>query len=462
MKTVYVCENCEYSTSKWIGKCPVCGQFSIVETEVEEEKKPSKSKEAKSTGAKVAKLYSGAPTRAQSLRNIEYPKHIRYSTGNGEFDRVLGGGVVEGSVVLLSGEPGIGKSTLLLQICEYVGRSNKILYVSGEESASQIKLRAGRLGVDCADLFVLCETNINRILEETDEFSPKLIIIDSIQTIYDDDVNSMPGTVTQVKQSAMLLINKAKESGLAVIIIGHVNKDGAIAGPKVLEHMVDAVLYFEGDKQHAYRIIRAAKNRFGSTNEIGVFEMTDEGLEEIPNPSEMLLSQRPLGVSGSCAACVIEGSRPIIAEIQALVNPTVFPAPRRMTAGLDYNRVSLLLAVLEKRLGQRFSSLDVYMNVAGGLRLDEPSCDIAAALALLSSLRDAPVPDELIAFGEIGLAGECRAVAGAELRLAEAVRLGFTKVAIPYKAAENLKKRYNGIDLIPIRSVFDLLKILGL
>lgn len=462
MKTVYVCENCEYSTSKWIGKCPVCGQFSIVETEVEEEKKPSKSKEGKSTGAKVAKLYSGAPTRAQSLRNIEYPKHIRYSTGNGEFDRVLGGGVVEGSVVLLSGEPGIGKSTLLLQICEYVGRSNKILYVSGEESASQIKLRAGRLGVDCADLFVLCETNINRILEETDEFSPKLIIIDSIQTIYDDDVNSMPGTVTQVKQSAMLLINKAKESGLAVIIIGHVNKDGAIAGPKVLEHMVDAVLYFEGDKQHAYRIIRAAKNRFGSTNEIGVFEMTDEGLEEIPNPSEMLLSQRPLGVSGSCAACVIEGSRPIIAEIQALVNPTVFPAPRRMTAGLDYNRVSLLLAVLEKRLGQRFSSLDVYMNVAGGLRLDEPSCDIAAALALLSSLRDAPVPDELIAFGEIGLAGECRAVAGAELRLAEAVRLGFTKVAIPYKAAENLKKRYNGIELIPIRSVFDLLKILGL
>lgn len=462
MKTVYVCENCEYSTSKWIGKCPVCGQFSIVETEVEEEKKPSKSKEGKSTGAKVAKLYSGAPTRSQSLRNIEYPKHIRYSTGNGEFDRVLGGGVVEGSVVLLSGEPGIGKSTLLLQICEYVGRSNKILYVSGEESASQIKLRAGRLGVDCADLFVLCETNINRILEETDEFSPKLIIIDSIQTIYDDDVNSMPGTVTQVKQSAMLLINKAKESGLAVIIIGHVNKDGAIAGPKVLEHMVDAVLYFEGDKQHAYRIIRAAKNRFGSTNEIGVFEMTDEGLEEIPNPSEMLLSQRPLGVSGSCAACVIEGSRPIIAEIQALVNPTVFPAPRRMTAGLDYNRVSLLLAVLEKRLGQRFSSLDVYMNVAGGLRLDEPSCDIAAALALLSSLRDAPVPDELIAFGEIGLAGECRAVAGAELRLAEAVRLGFTKVAIPYKAAENLKKRYNGIELIPIRSVFDLLKILGL
>lgn len=462
MKTVYVCENCEYSTSKWIGKCPVCGQFSIIETEVEEEKKPSKSKDSKSVSGKVAKLYTGMSSRAQSLKNVEYPKHIRYSTGNGEFDRVLGGGVVEGSVVLLSGEPGIGKSTLLLQICEHVGSSNRILYVSGEESASQIKLRAGRLGVDCEDLFVLCETNINRILEETEAFQPKLVIIDSIQTIYDDDVNSMPGTVTQVKQSAMLLINKAKESGLAVLIIGHVNKDGAIAGPKVLEHMVDAVLYFEGDKQHAYRIIRAAKNRFGSTNEIGVFEMTDEGLEEIPNPSEMLLSQRPLGVSGSCAACVIEGTRPIIAEIQALVNPTVFPAPRRMTAGLDYNRVSLLLAVLEKRLGQRFSSLDVYMNVAGGLKLEEPSCDIAVALALLSSLRDAPVPDDLIAFGEIGLAGECRAVAGAELRLAEAVRLGFTKVAIPYKAVENLKKRYNGVEIIPIRSVFDLLKILGL
>ena len=305
----------------------------------------------------------------------------------------------------MSGEPGIGKSTLLLQVCKTLCEGNRVLYVSGEESPSQIKLRARRLDVSGDDISVLAETNINKIIPEIDVNSADVVIIDSIQTMYDDELVSAPGTVTQVKQSAMQLITKAKTDGVSIIIVGHVNKDGAIAGPKVLEHMVDAVLYFEGDKQHIFRLVRAAKNRFGSTNEIGVFEMLDNGLNEVPNPSEMLMEQRRTDVSGSCAVCVIEGSRPIIAEIQALTSPTAYPSPRRMSAGIDYNRLALLLAVLEKRLGLKFSTQDVYLNVAGGLRLDEPSADMAAALALISSLRDIPVPEDLIAFGEIGLTG---------------------------------------------------------
>jgi len=460
MKTQFICGNCEYTTSKWVGRCPMCGEWnSMVEKLLEPEEK-KKSQINRHSPVKSQNFQS----KSTKISDIKYSDRFRFSTGIGEFDRVLGGGVVEGSVVLLSGEPGIGKSTLLLQICNSVSENAGILYVSGEESAPQIKLRAERLGITSNNLSVLCETNINVISNEVEAVNPKIVIIDSIQTMYDDNLSSMPGTVTQVKQSAMCMINLAKTLGVAVIIVGHVNKDGAIAGPKVLEHMVDSVLYFEGNKQLLYRIIRAAKNRFGSTNEIGVFEMGDGGLTEVPNPSEMLLSQRPHGVSGSCAVCVMEGTRPIIAEIQALVNSSPTPSPRRMTSGIDYNRSALLLAVLEKRLGLRFSTLEVYLNVTGGLQLYETASDMPTALALISSLKDVPIPEDLIVFGEIGLAGECRSVVGMELRVNEAIRLGFKTIAVPYRAAQKLKATYNnkGIEIVPVRGVYDLIKLLGL
>ncbi len=458
MKTQYICTNCEYTTSKWMGKCPLCGEWNTLEErelEVEEKKKSPIRKPSATDGLNLR-------SKSNKIKDITYSDCFRFSTGIGEFDRVLGGGIVEGSVVLISGEPGIGKSTLLLQICNSVGESAGILYVSGEESAPQIKLRAERLGVVSDNLSILCESNINHISSEIEMLKPKVVIIDSIQTMYDDNLSSMPGTVTQVKQSAMCMISIAKSLGIAVIIVGHVNKDGAIAGPKVLEHMVDSVLYFEGNKQHLYRIIRAAKNRFGSTNEIGVFEMCDVGLVEVPNPSEMLLSQRPHGVSGSCAVCVMEGTRPIIAEIQALVNSSPTPSPRRMTSGIDYNRSALLLAVLEKRLGLKFSSLEVYLNVTGGLQLFETASDMATALALISSLKDVPIPEDLIVFGEIGLAGECRTVVGMDLRINEAIRLGFKTIAVPSRSAQNLKKQYSNVEIVPIRSVYDLKVLLGL
>lgn len=458
MKTQYVCNNCEYTTSKWLGKCPLCGEWNTLEEVVVEKEDKKRSSISKPKASDALNFSS----KATKVKDIRYSDCFRFSTGIGEFDRVLGGGIVEGSVVLLSGEPGIGKSTLLLQICSSVGETAGILYVSGEESAPQIKLRAERLGVTSDNLSILCESNINNISSEIESIKPKVVIIDSIQTMYDDNLSSMPGTVTQVKQSAMCMISIAKSLGIAVIIVGHVNKDGAIAGPKVLEHMVDSVLYFEGNKQHLYRIIRAAKNRFGSTNEIGVFEMGDSGLTEVPNPSEMLLSQRPHGVSGSCAVCVMEGTRPIIAEIQALVNSSPTPSPRRMTSGIDYNRSALLLAVLEKRLGLKFSSLEVYLNVTGGLQLYETASDMATALALISSLKDVPIPEDLIVFGEIGLAGECRSVVGMELRINEAIRLGFKTIAVPSRSAQKLKKQYSNVEIVPIRSVYDLKGLLGL
>ena len=455
-KTNYICTNCGSVTAKWFGKCPDCGEWNTLEECAPVSPQPQKT----SPASKNSKKYTiPERSRAVPISKVEFPQYMRFSTGIGEFDRVLGGGLVKGSVVLLSGEPGIGKSTLLLQVCKTLCEGNRVLYVSGEESPSQIKLRARRLDVSGDDISVLAETNINKIIPEIDVNSADVVIIDSIQTMYDDELVSAPGTVTQVKQSAMQLITKAKTDGVSIIIVGHVNKDGAIAGPKVLEHMVDAVLYFEGDKQHIFRLVRAAKNRFGSTNEIGVFEMLDNGLNEVPNPSEMLMEQRRTDVSGSCAVCVIEGSRPIIAEIQALTSPTAYPSPRRMSAGIDYNRLALLLAVLEKRLGLKFSTQDVYLNVAGGLRLDEPSADMAAALALISSLRDIPVPEDLIAFGEIGLTGECRSVTGMEIRLNESCRLGFKRIAVPYKAAAKMKSFSAGADIIPFKSIFDLLKL---
>ena len=455
LKTVYICSECGNQSPKWMGKCPGCGAWnSFVEDVIGEE---SKADAAKSP--RRALTARGGDHKATPYKEMEMPSYIRTATGLGELDRVLGGGLVLGSVVLLAGEPGIGKSTLLMQISDILGSHRRVLYVSGEESDGQLKLRAERLGVVGENLSILTETNIERILGEIDRMTPDVVIVDSIQTIYSENINSTPGAVTQVRETALAFINKAKTDNISVILVGHVNKEGTIAGPKVLEHMVDAVLYFEGERQQTYRIIRAIKNRYGSTNEIGVFEMTDEGLAEVANPSEMLLAGRPQNTPGNCAVCTMEGTRPLIAEIQALVSATAFPAPRRTSNGIDYNRLCLILAVLEKRLGLRFSVNDVYLNVIGGMRLDEPASDVAVAMALISSLTDRAVPDELIAIGELGLSGECRAVSGLEYRVKEAARLGFRKAIIP---SRNLEKRQikADIELIPIKSIFEVLKYL--
>ena len=422
------------------------------ETEVREEPTGAAARHAVRAG--------GADNKAEPFSDLELPEYMRSTTGVSELDRVLGGGVVQGSVVLMAGEPGIGKSTILLQICEKLGESAKVLYTSGEESKWQLKYRAKRLNVASKNLYVLTETNIDKILSEADRVAPGYLIIDSVQTVYDERVNSAPGSVTQVRECALRVINHAKNKGISVILVGHVNKEGGIAGPKVLEHMVDAVLSFEGDRQNAFRIIRAVKNRYGSTNEIGVFEMTDKGLVEVPNPSEMLLSARPKGVAGNCAVCLMEGSRPLIAEIQALAVPSVFPAPRRTANGFDYNRSCLILAVLERRLGLRFSTNDVYLNVIGGLHIDEPGADLPLALSLISCLKDIPLDEKTIAFGELGLAGELRPVAFAEQRVSEAVRLGFDTILLPKGNFDkgNLP-RPDGVRLIPVRSIYDALQV---
>ena len=452
LKTVYICERCEYTSAKWLGKCPKCNAWNSFVEDVEESA-PSSSAQKRTSVA-----YAGE-SHATAFSELEAPAYIRSATGLSELDRVLGGGLVAGSAVLISGEPGIGKSTLLLQICDTLGREKKVLYVSGEESGSQIKLRAERLKVLGGNLYILTETNIENILSEAKKIEPDVIIADSVQTMYSDIISSSPGSVSNVKEVALALIGKAKTEGISVILVGHVNKEGGIAGPKVLEHMVDAVLNFEGDKRQSYRIIRAQKNRFGSTNEIGVFEMTDVGLRQVTNPSEMLLADRPTDISGNCAVCTIEGSRPIVAEIQALVTPTVFPAPRRTSNGIDYNRTCLILAVLEKRLGLKFSGSDVYLNVIGGLEIDEPASDLGIAMALISSLTDKKIPDSLIAIGEIGLAGECRGVSHVEQRVREAARLGFTDVLLPTHNAQSCPA-VDGIEIHPVKNIYDILKFL--
>jgi len=454
LKTVYVCSGCGQISPKWMGKCPACGAWNSF---VEDVISTSSEKDEKKGKSEVYSLpHESSATQFSDLKISDY---MRAETGLSELDRVLGGGLVNGSVVLLSGEPGIGKSTLLIQISDSIGRSRRVLYVSGEESGGQIKIRADRLKVSGENLFILTENNTDKIIKEIDRIKPEILIVDSIQTMFSDSASSSPGSVTQVKESAMILINKAKSDNISTIMVGHVNKEGSIAGPKVLEHMVDAVLYFEGDRRQAYRIIRAIKNRFGSTNEIGVFEMTDRGLVQIPNPSEMLLADRPKNISGNCAVCIIEGTRPLIAEIQALVSSTAFPAPRRTTNGMDYNRMCLVLAVLEKRLGLRFSANDVYLNVIGGIDIDDPSADMATALALISSLTDKVVPDDLVAFGELGLAGECRAVSELERRINEAARLGFTRAVIPERNSDKLHVDKK-MTLIPVSSVYEALKVL--
>ena len=455
LKTIYLCSECEYKTPKWMGKCPQCGAWNSFVEDVEE----VASKTVATSPKRVSMLFSGE-NKALGFHDLEIPEYMRQNTGLDELDRVLGGGLVHGSVVLLSGEPGIGKSTLLMQICDALGANRRVLYISGEESGGQLKLRAKRLGILGTNLFILTETNIEKILEEADRIKPDVMIVDSIQTVYSPAVNSTPGSVTQVKESALSFINKAKSAGISVIMVGHVNKEGSIAGPKVLEHMVDAVLYFEGERQQAYRIIRAIKNRFGSTNEIGVFEMTDKGLLEVQNPSEMLLAGRPKNISGNCAVCTLEGTRPLIAEIQALVTQTPFPSPRRTTNGIDYNRMCLIIAVLEKRLGLKFYQSDVYLNVVGGLHLDEPASDLSVALALISSAKDRIIPDDLIAIGELGLAGECRAVSNLEQRVKEAARLGFTKAIVPFRNVEKRRLEVDGIEIHPIKGVYEALRFL--
>lgn len=449
-KTIYECQSCGHTTSKWFGRCPACSEYNTLTEKEEIAEQPTKR-----AGLVLSQ------SEVMPLDGLELPEYVRTDTGSGELDRVLGGGLVDGSVVLLCGEPGIGKSTLLLQISSSLAKGGDVLYVSGEESASQLKLRAKRLGVTSRGLYVLTETNTERIIRAAQKLKPKFMIIDSIQTMYSDKTSSSPGSVTQVKDAAMQFIELGKAYSVPIILVGHVNKEGAIAGPKVLEHMVDAVLYFEGDRQTSLRIIRAVKNRFGSTNEVGVFDMDEQGLTEVPNPSEMLLSGRPVGVSGNCTVCTMEGTRPILAEVQALVTPSYYPSPKRTSSGIDTNRLCLLLALLERRLGLRYSSHDVYMNVIGGIRIDDTASDLPASLALVSGLRDIPFPDDIAAFGELGLSGECRPVTNAEARVKECASLGFSGVILPSKNAERIDGDKYGIKLIPIKSIYEAIRIFG-
>lgn len=447
IKTVYVCSECGYESAKWFGKCPGCGQWNTMSEEVRETYSKSRS---------VSAVRSRPAAVPVPITKITTEDEARYYTGSGELDRVLGGGIVKGSLVLLGGDPGIGKSTILLQICSHLGKILKILYISGEESKRQIKLRAQRLGVNCDNLYVMTETDVVAVSDQIQNEKPDLVMIDSIQTMNFKELSSSPGSVTQVRECTNILMRTSKALDIPCIIVGHVNKDGAIAGPKVLEHIVDAVLYFEGDKQMSYRILRAVKNRYGSTNEIGVFQMGDRGLSEVENPSMMLLSGRPKNVSGTCVACPMEGSRPILAEIQGLVTNSGYGNARRMSTGFDYNRMSMLLAVLEKRCGYYFSSLDAYVNVIGGLKLDEPAADLAVTLALVSSLKDIVVPEDLLAFGEVGLTGEIRAVNHAALRVTEAARLGFTKCILPYHNLKNLTLPSDAkINIIGVHTIRD-------
>lgn len=451
-KSVYVCSECGFESAKWYGKCPECGEWNTMTEEL--------STVSSGKGNGIKKSVSSAQ-KVMRLNEITGDVEKRISTGIKEFDRVLGGGIVIGSLVLISGDPGIGKSTILLQICEHLGKNKFVLYVSGEESANQIKLRANRLGVFTENLAILAQTDVETIVETIRTEKPDVVIIDSIQTMIYDECSSSAGSVTQVRECTNIFMHTAKSFGIPIFVVGHVNKDGAIAGPKVLEHIVDTVLYFEGERNYSYRILRGVKNRFGSTNEIGVFEMQQNGLQEVENPSLLMLSGRPKNTSGTCVACVMEGSRPILAEVQGLVTATGFGTPRRMSTGFDYNRMAMILAVLEKRAGYYFNNMDTYINVVGGLRLDEPSADLTVAMALVSSLKDMVVNEKVIAFGEIGLAGEIRAVSNCEQRVSEAYRLGFERCIIPFHNYKGLSKELKvNVDIVPARTIRDAFRAL--
>ncbi len=438
-KTVYICSECGNETPNWAGKCPACGAWNTLE-----EMRIEKGNVSRSSSAVRA-------ARPRKLEELDDTEEIRFSSGISEFDRVLGGGAVLGSLILVGGAPGIGKSTLLLQMCALVGKSRRILYVSGEESERQLKLRARRLGVQGGEIYVLAETDMSSILAAADALKPDIMIIDSIQTINDAELSSAPGSITQVRECTMRIMRLCKEKNLTVFVVGHINKEGSIAGPKILEHMVDCVLYFEGERSTSFRILRAAKNRFGSTNEIGVFEMVDNGLVCVENPSEMLLSGRPENCPGTCVACVIEGTRPILAEVQALVTPAAYNAARRSN-GVDYNRAAMLLAVLEKRGGLSVAGCDSYINVIGGLTLEEPAADLATALAVASSYLDRPLGADLAAIGEIGLSGEIRSVSALNQRLSEISRLGFRRCVVPAHRRDEIGS-FAGLTLIPVRNI---------
>ena len=444
-KTVFFCTECGNETAKWAGQCPACGAWNTL-TEA-----PAESR-AKSESARPRK--GGAAPKL--LSELDTQEEIRFPTGMGELDRVLGGGAVRGSVVLVGGAPGVGKSTLLLQLCGLVGESERILYVTGEESRRQLKMRAQRLGVSEGDIYVQAETDLSEIGSAIESVQPTIVIIDSIQTMFDPELAAAPGSVSQVRECTMSIMRRAKSDGFAAFVVGHINKEGNIAGPKVLEHMVDCVLYFEGEQSMSYRILRAAKNRYGSTNEIGVFEMSDHGLVEVQNPSAAMLAGHPQGASGNCIACVMEGSRPLLAEVQALAAKTQFGVPRRTAAGVDYNRMVLLLAILEKRCGLFLSSSDVYVNVVGGMRLDEPAVDLPMVLAIASSFRDKPLPEGVMSFGEVGLTGELRAVANAAQRINEAYRLGFHTCVMPMQEVDGaLTEKMN---IVRVKTVGDAIR----
>ena len=445
-KNVYFCQNCGHEESKWLGQCPACREWN---TFVEEKVTPA--------AAKTVKERRDA--QVVTLSSIETDEDDRMITGIEELDQVLGGGIVKGSLVLVGGDPGIGKSTLLLQVCQRLsGAGRKLLYISGEESLKQIKLRANRMGEFTENLYLLCETSLDIIRGIIEQQKPDMVVIDSIQTMYNEEVGSAPGSVSQVRESTNIFMQLAKGLNISIFIVGHVTKEGTVAGPRVLEHMVDTVLYFEGDRHASYRILRGVKNRFGSTNEIGVFEMRKEGLTEVKNPSEFMLSGKPKHASGSVVACAMEGTRPMLMEIQALVCKTNFGMPRRTAAGLDYNRVNLLMAVLEKRLGLPLSGYDAYVNIAGGIRLLDPAADLGIVLAIASSYKNRPIAEEVIVFGEVGLSGEVRAVSMPEQRVAEAKKLGFTTCVIPEVSVKTVGK-VDGVKIIGVKSVGEAISV---
>lgn len=445
-KSVFFCQSCGNEESKWLGQCPACREWN---TFVEEKVSPVKNSVVK----------SARDVQVLALSEISADDHARILTGIGELDRVLGGGVVPGSLVLVGGDPGIGKSTLLLQVCRQLSQNRSVLYISGEESLAQIKLRANRMGEFKENLKLLCETSLETIKTVIENKRPELVVIDSIQTMYSEEVTSAPGSVSQVRESTNTFMQLAKGMGISIFIVGHVTKEGTVAGPKVLEHMVDTVLYFEGDRHASYRILRGVKNRFGSTNEIGVFEMRQNGLVEVENPSEYMLSGKPENASGSIVACSMEGTRPILIEIQALVCQSNFGMPRRTAAGTDYNRVNLLMAVLEKRMGMNLSSCDAYVNIAGGIKMNEPAIDLGIVMALVSSYKNRPVDERILVFGEVGLSGEVRAVNMPEQRAIEAKKLGFQTCIVPMVSKETLKN-IKGIKIIGVKSISDAINLI--
>ncbi len=456
IKTVYVCTSCGEVSPRWLGRCPSCGEWNTL---VEDVVRETRSKSAPAARSVAGIVSSASAKRLNEISAADRESRIR--TGISELDRVLGGGIVLGSVILLGGEPGAGKSTLLLQLCGALRDSTDILYITGEESTRQIKLRALRLGVTGENVNLAAETDISAVCDMIESVRPQLVIVDSIQTMQCAEISSSAGSVSQVKECTSRLMNTAKSNEIPTFIVGHVNKDGAIAGPKVMEHIVDTVLYFEGDKTLPYRILRAVKNRYGSTNEIGMFDMTQTGLHVVENPSQMLLEGRPLGVSGNCVTCTMEGTRPLLSEVQALVTKSSFGTPRRAASGLDFNRVNLMLAVLEKRAGYFLGNLDVYLNIVGGMQLDDTACDLSVCLAVLSGMTDRPIPDDLLAVGEVGLGGEVRSVPNLQYRLREAQRMGFTRAIVPQHGLSKLDRdEFDSMELLGVSSVRQAIALL--